>query len=92
MSVDAEIVHIDLKPSFSNHISKDVVHKHLECGWGIAEPEEHDCGFKESERSDEHSLPLVHFPNSDVVVPPTDVKFGEQGGIFHVIDEFRDKW
>ena len=92
MSVDAKIIHVDLKPSLGNHIGKDVVHECLECGWGIAEPGEHDCGFKESERRDERSLPLVCFPNSDVVVPPTDVKLGEQGGIFHVVDEFRDKW
>ena len=90
--MDAEVVHIDLKPTFSDHIGKDVVHKHLECGWGIAEPKEHDCGFKESERSDKRSLPLICFPNSDVVIPPMDIKLGEQGGILHVVDEFRDKW
>ena len=92
MGVDAKIVHVDFKPSFGDHVSKDVVHKRLERGWGIAEPEEHNCGFKESERGDERSLPLVRFPNSDVVVSPADVKFGEQGGVFHVVDELRDKW
>ena len=90
--MDAEVVHIDFKPMFSNHISKDVVHKRLERGWGIAEPKEHNCGFKESERSDKRSLPLIRFLNSDVVIPPTDVKLGGQGGILHVVDEFRDKW
>ena len=92
LSVDAEVVHIDLKPTFSDHISKYVVHKCLERGWGIAESKEHNCGFKESERSDKCSLPLIHFLNLDVVIPPTDVKFGEQGGILHVVDEFRNKW
>ena len=90
--MDAEVIHIDFKPTFCDHISEDVVHKHLEHGWGIAKPKEHYCGFKESKGSDKCSLPLIHFPNSDVVVPPTYVKLGEQGGIFHVVDEFRDKW
>ena len=92
LSVDAEIIHIDFKPMFGNHIGEDVVHKCLECGWGIAKPEQHYGGFKESKGSDEHSLPLIHLPNSDVVVPPTDVKLGEQGGILHIIDKLRDKW
>ena len=35
---------------FSDHIREDVVHKRLESGWSIAEPEEHDSRFKESER------------------------------------------
>ena len=92
MSVDAKIIHIDFKPTFCDHIGEDVVHKCLECRWGIAKPEEHYYGFKESKGSNKCSLPLIHLPNLDVVVPPTDIKLGEQGGIFHVIDEFRDKW
>ena len=87
--MDAEVIHIDFKPTFSDHISKDVVHKCLEHGWGIAESEEHDCGLKEFERSDKRSLPLIRFSNSDVVIPPTDVKLGEQGGVLHIVDEFR---
>ena len=92
MSVDAKVIHIDLKPTLCDHISEDVVHKCLERGWGIAEPEEHDCRFKESEGGHKSSLPLIRFSNSDIVIPPTDVELGEQGGILHVIDEFRDEW
>ena len=92
MSVDAEIIYIDFKPTFCDHISEDVVHKCLEHGWGIAKPEEHYCRFKESKGSDKRSLPLICFLNLDVVVPPTDIRLGEQGGILHVVDEFRDKW
>ena len=92
LSVDAKIIHKDFKPMFRDHVGKNVVHKCLERGWGIAEPEEHYCGFKESEGGDECSLLLVCFSNSDVIVPPVDVELGEQGGIFHVVNEFRDKW
>ena len=82
LSVDAEIIHIDFKPSLGNHISEDVVHKCLECGWGIAEAKEHYCGFKEPKGSDEGSLPLICFMDSNVVVPPTDVELGKKDGIF----------
>ena len=92
LSMDAKIVHINFKPSFSNHISEDVIHKCLECGWGIVEAEEHYCGFKEPEGSDECSLPLISLMDSNVVVPPTNIKLGKKGGVLHVINEFRDKW
>jgi hypothetical protein len=35
-----------LEPSFSDHVGKDTVHKCLEGGGSIAEPEEHNRGFK----------------------------------------------
>ena len=92
LSVDAKVIHIDLKPSFCNHIGENVVHECLKRGWGIAKPKEHYGGFKESKGGDECSLPLISFSNSDVVVPPADVKLGEQGRVFHVVDEFRNKW
>ena len=33
---DENIVHVDDKPSFSDHISKDFIHHALESSWGIA--------------------------------------------------------
>ena len=36
-SVNAQILHVDLEPFFGNHVSKDMVHKHLKCWWSIAE-------------------------------------------------------
>ena len=68
-----------------------MVHEHLECGRSIAESKEHDGGFKESHRGDECSLPLVLFSNADVVIPPLDVKLGEQDGLLHIIDKFWDE-
>ena len=41
-----EIVHVDDKPSFSNHVSEGIVHETLECGRGVVETEEYDGGFK----------------------------------------------
>ena len=41
-----EIVHVDDKPSFSDHISEGIIYETLECGREVVETEEHDSGFK----------------------------------------------
>ena len=91
LGVDSHVVHVDLKPLLWKHICKDVVHESLEGGGSIAEPKEHDGGFEESHGSDESSLPLIFLSDANVVISPTNVEFGEQGGFFHVVDEFRDQ-
>ena len=68
-----------------------MVHERLESGWSVTEPKEHDGRFKESERSDECSLPLVLFTNADVVEPPLNIKLGKDRGVLHVVNQFRDK-
>ena len=63
-----------------------MVHEGLECRRGIAETKKHDCGFIETERSDECGLPLNFFANANIVISPSDIKFGEESRVFHVID------
>ena len=41
-----EIIHVDDKPSFSNHVMKGVIYEALECGGGVVETKEHDSGFE----------------------------------------------
>ena len=84
--VDAQIVHIDLEPFLSDHVGKDVVDEGLERQRSIAETEKHDCGFIEAESSNECSLPLIFFADMNVVITPSDIEFGEEGGVFHVIN------
>ena len=55
------------------------------------EPKEHDSGFKEPKRGDERSFPLVFFTNTNVVESPSDIELGKNRGVFHVVDQFRDK-
>ena len=86
--VDSHIVHVDLEPFLWKHVCKDVIHECLERGGSIAESEEHDSGFEESHGGDESCFPLVLFPDANVVISPMNVELGEQGGFFHVIDEF----
>ena len=36
-----EVIHIDDKPSFGNHVSEGVVHESLKCSGRVVETEEH---------------------------------------------------
>ena len=91
LGVDSHIIHVNFEPFLREHVCKDVIHECLECGGSIAESKEHDSGFKESHGGDEGRFPLVLFSDANVVISPTNVKFGEQDGFFHVIDEFGDQ-
>ena len=86
LCVDTEIVHVDLKPFLRDHVSKDMIHEGLECWRSIAETEKHDGGFIETKGSNECGLPLIFFVNVNIVISPSDVEFGEESGVFHVID------
>ena len=68
-----------------------MVYECLKCEGSIAKSKEHDSGFKQSHGSNEGSLPLVLLLDVDIVVSPANVKLGEQGGLLHVINKFRDK-
>ena len=89
--VDSHVIHVDFKPLLWKHICEDVVHEGLKGGGGITESKEHDSWFKESHGGDESGLPLIFLSDANVVISPMNVEFGEQGGFFHVVDEFRDQ-
>ena len=40
---------------------------------------------------DEGHFPLVSISDADVVVSPSDVEFGEDLGVFHLVDEILDQ-
>ena len=41
-----EIVHVDNKPSFSDHVLEGVIHEVLKYGRGVVETKEHNSGFE----------------------------------------------
>ena len=41
-----EVVHVNDKPSFSDHVTERIVHESLKGGRGVGESKEHDSGFK----------------------------------------------
>ena len=88
---DEEVVHIDDEPFFRDHVTEGVVHEPLKGGRGVGEVKEHDGGFKEAFVGDKGSLPLVSVLDSNIVVSPSDIKFGEYFGIFELINEVRDQ-
>ena len=75
--MDPQVIHVDLEPSFGNHIGKNMVHECLKSGRGVAEPKEHYSGFVEAERGDECCFPLVFLLDANVVITPSNIKLGE---------------
>ena len=90
--IDKKVVHVDNEPSFCDHIVKGVVHEPLKGGRGIDMTKEHYSWFKESFIGDESGLLLVSVFDMDIVIPPADVKFGENLCSLEFINEIRDEW
>ena len=86
-----QVVHINLEPSFSDHVGENMIHECLKSRRGVAEPKEHYSGFKEAERGNERCFPLVFLPDANVVITPSNIKLGEQCRVFHIIDQLRDE-
>ena len=49
-----------------------------------------NIGFEQSFVGNKGCFPLVSISDTDVVVSPSDVKFGEDLGIFYLINEILD--
>ena len=90
--VDKEVIQVDYKPFFCDHIAKGVIHESLEGGRGIGETEEYYSWFKESLMSDKSGFPLMSVLDSDIVISPTDIKFGEDLCPLEFINEVRNEW
>ena len=88
---DEEIIHIDNKPSLSNHILREIIHKPLEGGRGVAQLKEHDSGFEEPFVSDEGGLPLVSFLDLNIVISRPDIHLGEDRCSFKLVNEVGDQ-
>jgi len=87
---DKEVIHINNKPSFSDHVSEGVIHESLECGGGVGEAEEHNGRLKEAFVGNESGFPLMSILDADVVVAPSNIKFGEDFSIFEFVDKVGD--
>ena len=72
-----EVVHIDDEPSFSDHVSKRVIHEPLKCSWRVAEAKECDHWFEESFVGDEGCFPLVSILDTNIVIPLMNIELSE---------------
>ena len=90
--VDEEIIHVDDKPSFCDHVMEEIVHEGLEGGRGISETKEHHSWFKESFMSDKSGFLLMSILDLDIVISPLDIKFGEDFCSLEFIDEVGNEW
>ena len=86
-----DIVHVDDQPPFSDYVSKGGIHERLEGGQGVALPKEHNQGFIKTEGSGKSGFPFISLFDSDVIVPPSYVHFGEILGSFQFVDEGGDE-
>ena len=88
---DEEVIHVNDKPSFCNHIPERIRHEPLKSGGGIGHAKEHDGGFIESMVGDEGSLPLVALLDTDIVISPLYIKLCEDLGVFEFVDAIGDQ-
>ena len=86
-----QVVYVDNKPSFSDHVPEGVVHKSLEHCQRVTKAEEHDHWFEESFVGDESHLPLVTIFDADVVVSPTNIELSEVVSVFQLVHEVGDE-
>ena len=83
---DENIIKVDTDNSFRYHVVEDVIHHRLEGCQAVHKAKEHDLWLKEPLVGAECSLPLVTFPNPDVVETPPDIQFVEVFGTLELRD------
>jgi len=87
---DKDVVHVDDDPSFAGFKYEEIIHHRLKGGRRVAESEKHYSGFEESFVGFEGHFPLISVFDTDIVVSPSDIQFGEILGAFEFVNEFRD--
>jgi len=75
--IDEDIIHVNCYLAFSYEICEYRVHEGLESGGAISHAKIHNLGFIQPLVSDYSSLPLVPFMYANIVISPSDIKFGE---------------
>jgi hypothetical protein len=84
--VDHNVIHIYREPALGHLFVKYHVYHHLECSGGVDKAKEYYSRFKEAFWCKKSSLPLISQFNSDIVVPPVDIKLDKKGVATKVVD------
>ena len=90
-SEDEDIVKVDTDYSFRYHVAEDVIHHCLEGCWAVHKAKEYNLWLKEPSIGAECSLPLITFPNPDIVETPPDIQLGEVFDTSELCDQLGDE-
>jgi len=74
-SVDEDVVEVHADHSFHNEVLKDLIHHCLEGRRTVCKAKEHHQWFEQPVTHLKHSLPLVTFLHSHILVPPLHIQF-----------------
>jgi hypothetical protein len=85
---DQDVVNVDLDLPSCDQVSELHIHHTLEYCRRISQPKWHDHWFKESHICLEGRFMFIAFPDSDVVVPRSDVQFSEQPSVLDFVNFF----
>jgi hypothetical protein len=70
---DKDIVDVNEYASACQNLLETHIHHSLKCRWGIAHAKVHHAQLEQPLICDEHSLPLIPFPDSHIIEPPAHV-------------------
>ena len=87
-----DVVQVDYEVFLIDKVVEDIVHKGLKGGWGVAEAESHDEGFKETKGAFEGGFPFVALADTDVIVTPADVELDKIAGALEFVNEVGNEW
>ena len=75
--VDYDVIHVNRGMSCGYSQSENRIHYHLEGCGGVGESKEHHSWFEQSFQGEKRCFPFVPWFDSDVIVSPANVDFGE---------------
>src|ERR1700761_5407973 len=75
--IDEDIIHVDRYLPFSYEVCEYRVHKGLEGGRAVGHSKVHYFGFIQSAIGYYCTLPFISFSDTNIVIAPSDIKFGE---------------
>ena len=88
---DQYVIHVHTNCAIPDQLHKDVIHHCLEGCRAVCQAKEHHQGFEQPPVRVKGGLPFVPVLHSDIVIPPSDVEFGEVPGPSEGLDEVVDE-
>jgi hypothetical protein len=88
---DEDVVEVYTNHAFHDEVLENVVHHCLEGGGRVSESKKHHQWLVEAAISAKYCLPLVTLFHSNILVPPSYVKFREEFRAVKLIHQFGDE-